>query len=360
MTVPQPDRGRKLNSSPGRIRYTSERAKNGRDRFHVYSFKAVESRVMSVALFRTFFQLLALIGVNGDGWPNGKFKRAIIIGLDGLGGYYLRNTSYHQAPNLWKVMTSPQACYNFLARAEYPLSSAANWAALLTGMTPSETGILTNDWDTSSLHPKVLTDGRVPPVSGEGNLPPTIFKLAKNQNKDIRTALVYSWHWLGKLVDRNVDREFFGGNYDWKTTEYLVQQIKSGSPPDLTFIQFSGIDDAGHSSGWGSKAYYTALAYMDGLVDDILGALLEKSLLDGTLIAITSDHGGYRKGHGDWMRPTTQVPIIFFSPHRDMQEPGDKGWGGWLDIKDVAPTVLGAMGIRTSKYQRGRDFSARF
>ncbi|KAF4719042.1 hypothetical protein FOZ62_027545, partial [Perkinsus olseni] len=144
------------------------------------------------------------------------------------------------------------------------------------------------------------------------------------------------------------------------TAEYLVQQIKSGSPPDLTFIQFSGIDDAGHNSGWGSKAYYTALAYMEGLIDDILGALLEKSLLDGMLIAITSDHGGYRKGHGDWMRPTTQVPIIFFSPHRDMQEPGDKGWGGWLDIKDVARTVLGAMGIRTSKYQRGRDLSARF
>ncbi|KAF4739078.1 hypothetical protein FOZ62_000390 [Perkinsus olseni] len=312
---------------------------------------------MSVPLFRTCFHLLALIG---DGRPNGKFKRAIIIGLDGLGGYYLRNTSYHQAPTLWRILTSPQASYNFLARAEYPLTSAANWATILTGMTPSDTGILFNEWDPLELDPKYLTQRGVPPVSGRGHLPPTIFKIAKKRNKKIRTALVHSWHWLGKLVDKNVDRSYFGGGYDHKSAEYLVKEIKSKSPPHLTFIQLSGIDNAGHRTFWGSKDYYGAVKRMDELVDDILRALLEQRLLDGTLIVIIADHGGYRNGHGDWIRASAQVPIIFFSPRREMKEPGDKGWGGWLGIKDVAPTVLGAMGIRTGKYQRGRDLSERF
>ncbi|KAF4692348.1 hypothetical protein FOZ60_013706 [Perkinsus olseni] len=235
------------------------------------------------ALLRcALFYLITLIGVDGaiaraNEWPNGKFKRAIIIGIDGLGGHYFGNTSDDQAPFLRSMVDSPQACYNFRARAEYPLTSAANWATILTGMTPSDTGILFNEWDPLELDPKYLTQKGVPPVSGRGQLPPTIFKIAKKRNKNIRTALVHSWHWLGRLADENVDHNFHGGNdADHKTARDLIEQIKSQNPPDLSFIQLSWVgldhygaldafnesineslssnqvDNAGHSSYWGS------------------------------------------------------------------------------------------------------------
>ncbi|KAF4737647.1 hypothetical protein FOZ63_009258, partial [Perkinsus olseni] len=114
------------------------------------------------------------------------------------------------------------------------------------------------------------------------------------------------------------------------------------------------VDNAGHSSYWGSDKYYRFLKLVDGLVKNIHGALQEKMLSTETLIVITSDHGGYGSGHTEWMRPTAQVPVIFFSPSRSMKKPGKKGWGGWLDIKDVAPTVLGAMGIRAYEWPQRR------
>ncbi|KAF4704200.1 hypothetical protein FOZ63_028383 [Perkinsus olseni] len=267
--------------------------------FQQYFLGRSKTPEMPALLRCALFYLITLIGVDGaiaraDEWPNGKFKRAIIIGIDGL------------------------------------------------GMTPSETGILDNEWDVLDLDPQ-----GVPPVSGRGQLPPTIFKIAKKRNKNIRTALVHSWHWLGKLADENVDHTFHGGNEaDHKTARDLVEQIKSLNPPHLSFIQFSWVDNAGHSSYWGSDKYYRFLKLVDGLVKNIHDALQEKMLSTETLIVITSDHGGYGSGHTLWMRPTAQVPVIFFSPSRSMKEPGKKGWDGWLDIKDVAPTVLGAMGIR--------------
>ncbi|KAF4748242.1 hypothetical protein FOZ63_017090, partial [Perkinsus olseni] len=100
---------------------------------------------MPALLWCALFSLITLIGVDGaiaraNEWPNGKFKRAIIIGIDGLGGHYFGNTSDDQAPFLRSMVDSPQACYNFRARAEYPLTSAANWATILTGMKATPIG----------------------------------------------------------------------------------------------------------------------------------------------------------------------------------------------------------------------------
>ncbi|KAF4739076.1 hypothetical protein FOZ62_000388, partial [Perkinsus olseni] len=224
----------------------------------------------------------------------------------------------------------------YLARAEYPTYSAPNWASILTGMATSDTGILTNEWDHTHLNPVNLTDGKVPPVSGRGRIPPTIFDVSNKFNGEIKTAFIYSWDWLGNLSDENVDHEYFDRS-DYHAAQNLIEQIKSPNPPHLAFIQLSGIDNAGHGSFWGSEEYYNSVKYKDRLVKDIHTALREKKILRGTLIVITSDHGGYERGHGLWMRASTQVPIIFASPYRKMKEPGNKG--------DVAPTVLGAMGI---------------
>ncbi|KAF4692343.1 hypothetical protein FOZ60_013701 [Perkinsus olseni] len=114
-------------------------------------------------------------------------------------------------------------------------------------MTTSDTGILTNKWDHTHLNPVDLTDGKVPPVSGRGRIPPTIFNVSKKYNKNIKTAFIYSWDWLGNLADENVDHEYFGSKLsliisdrsDYHAAQDLIEQIKSPNPPHLAFIQLS-------------------------------------------------------------------------------------------------------------------------
>ncbi|KAF4696383.1 hypothetical protein FOZ60_000834 [Perkinsus olseni] len=53
-----------------------------------------------------------------------------------------------------------------------------------------------NSWSIADLTPGSLVDGRVAPVSGGGELPPTIFHLAKSFSKEISTASAYAWPWL--------------------------------------------------------------------------------------------------------------------------------------------------------------------
>ncbi|KAF4712010.1 hypothetical protein FOZ63_002462 [Perkinsus olseni] len=193
-------------------------------------------------------------------------------------------------PKLWDIINSPAACYNLLARTEYPLESAPNWVAVQTGMTPSETGILNNKWRVDALDPQSLFDDRVPPVSGPGN------------------------------------------DDDDKTADDLIEQLNSDNPPHLAFIQLSEVN-----------------------ANDIA----DRIPIIGKFHCFMRNNR-YKKGHSEWMRYTAEVPIIFFSPYRFMKKSGPDGLSGWLDIKDVAPTVLGAMGIPVGEYQRGRDFSSLF
>ncbi|KAF4749549.1 hypothetical protein FOZ62_023229 [Perkinsus olseni] len=184
-------------------------------------------------------------------------------------------------PKLWDIINSPAACYNLLARTEYPLDSAPNWVAVQTGMTPSETGILNNKCRVDALDPQNLFDDRVPPVSGPGN------------------------------------------DDDDKTADDLIEQLNSDNPPHLAFIQLS-----------------------------------ENC---SVAVPLNNHHGslpleGPQLDYGSLKASCRPVQL----PYRFMKKSGPDGLSGWLDIKDVAPTVLGAMGIPVGEYQRGRDFSSLF
>ncbi|KAF4727641.1 hypothetical protein FOZ62_003266, partial [Perkinsus olseni] len=104
------------------------------------------------AMLRPLSQLIAFCLMNSataqpfGTWPNAKYKQAIVIGVEGFGGVYLRNASTPELPTLAEILSSDRSCVHLLARTEYPPSSAATWASTLTGMAPSETGIVSDDW----------------------------------------------------------------------------------------------------------------------------------------------------------------------------------------------------------------------
>ncbi|KAF4728521.1 hypothetical protein FOZ62_030405 [Perkinsus olseni] len=88
-------------------------------------------------------------------------------------------------------------------------------------MPPAETGILGNSWSIADLTPGSLVDGRVAPVSGAGELPPTIFHLAKSFSKEVSTASAYAWPWIHLMSASDVDHEFDGEMHDEGPVKFL-------------------------------------------------------------------------------------------------------------------------------------------
>ncbi|KAF4692347.1 hypothetical protein FOZ60_013705 [Perkinsus olseni] len=291
------------------------------------------------AMLRPLSQLIAFCLMNSataqpfGTWPNAKYKQAIVIGVEGFGGVYLRNASTSELPTLAEILSSDRSCVHLLARTEYPPSSAATWASTLTGMAPSETGIVSDDWNRNALNPISLTDRSVPPISGRNEFPPTLFTLAKRWDEYIRTAFYSS-------------RPSLHIDDDEKTVNKFIELLESDKFPHPSFLQLSGVEHAGRSTFYGSNQYYKALTRIDGMIGEIQDAVLRRSDDFETLIVITSNHGG--------------SPLCSPILATQSNVPGNKGWGGWLDIKEVVPSVLGAMGVPVSRFQRGRDHSYRF
>jgi arylsulfatase A-like enzyme len=96
-------------------------------------------------------------------------------------------------------------------------------------------------------------------------------------------------------------------------------------------------------------AYDAEIRSMDRALGRLLGALRERGLLERTLLAFTSDHGEELGEHGSvgWHSHTLfdellRVPLLLRFP--------DERWSGatiqrQVRLIDVAPTVLGALGV---------------
>ncbi len=107
----------------------------------------------------------------------------------------------------------------------------------------------------------------------------------------------------------------------------------------LVFLELPDPDEAGHAQGFTSDAYGRAVLAADSAVARILALVPE-----GTLVVVTSDHGG----GGAWGARLTgsdapadvDVPLLLWGPRVD---PGVRLDGG--SILDVAPTLLWALGM---------------
>ena len=85
---------------------------------------------------------------------------------------YLENaTSF--LPNIAKFYTNGSTTTR--ARDQMPSVSAPNWATIITGMGPEETGIADNSWVPADDKPPNSTILEMPPISGEGKVANTIW-----------------------------------------------------------------------------------------------------------------------------------------------------------------------------------------
>ena len=152
-----------------------------------------------------------------------------------------------------------------------------------------------------------------------------------------------------------------------KTAERVVSWLGSWAAerPQRPFFVWMHLFDAHqpYSVPAGERAlspsvYDAEIGVLDRSVGVVLDELRRRRLLDDTLVVLTADHGESLGEHGEKTHAlfiydaTVRVPLILRYPRR---LPGGKVYAGPVRTVDIAPTVLGALGLPGGAEMQGQD-----
>lgn len=209
-------------------------------------------------------------------------------------------------------------------------------------------------------------------VGGNSNLQPnynywTIFRIAKEQPKDYKTAIYSSWTdnrtvlvGEGKKETNNLKIDYVKDGYDLDTIRFpkkekdlhifdIDEQISKDAAegirkdaPDLSWVYLWYTDDAGHIAGNGAF-FDEYVRKADNQVARIWEAVKyrEANFDEEWMVVVTTDHGRGENGHGhggqSWRERTTWVSTnVQVNSHFT---------SGSLAITDVAPSICRFMGF---------------
>jgi predicted AlkP superfamily pyrophosphatase or phosphodiesterase len=253
-------------------------------------------------------------------------RPVILISVDGLRPDAIET---YQAQTMLRLMNT--GTYTLNASTIMPSKTLPSHASMLTGELPAKHGVL---WNNEQI------------FKDEELKSPTIFAVL--HSKGFKTAAFFSkskfddFQVPGTLDYTQAPGGMLGGlilgRWDSdRTTRDVVKYLKSNRP-DLLFIHYGDVDRAGHSSGWMSKKYGSAVKKVDAAIAQVLTAANE-TFGDYTVI-VTADHGGHDKDHGSADPRDVTIPWI--------------AWGGGIapgritdkvSTMDTASTVLSLFGM---------------
>lgn len=231
--------------------------------------------------------------------------KVILIGIDGLNVIDLQSA---RTPTFDRLKLSGSWTLN--AQSVMPSSSSPNWASMIMGAPPTRHGVYSNSWRNDDY-----LDSAMYYCESEKEHFPTIFAQLKRNRPDIKTAAFHQWRgWKNIPEDKFLDIR--------KNVNRLSPRpnIRSGlryfikNTPDFMFIHLDHCDHAGHLYGHGSSQYINAVEKADALIGEFIRELESKGLLDETYIIVTSDHGGYLKGHGGPRWEERTIPWFILGP----------------------------------------------
>ena len=224
-------------------------------------------------------------------------QRVVFVLLDGLAAATARRCmSYMQS------LTDAGLARHTELQGELPPLSRPIYATLLTGLRPTQSGIMHND------------DARLCPA-------PTIFSRA--QDAGLTTAAA-AYHWMSELCnvapyepgrDRITDDAALpiAHGLFYCTDAYPDDELfhdaaclRRRYAPHLLLAHSMGIDNAGHLHGANSKEYRDAARKADGL----LARWLPEWMAAGYAVLVASDHGMDDDGsHNDNSEAARRVPL---------------------------------------------------
>lgn len=280
--------------------------------------------------------------------PQAKVAHVIIVGVDGMStdGVLKADT-----PVMHDMMK--HGSWTMHARGVLPTTSAANWASVINGAGPEQHGVTNNDWQVGEFNFPTS-------VTGSGGFFPSIFQVLADQHPAWELGSIYQWEGFGNLYDRRFVKYDIHGRDEDDTTALATAYIKARKPA-LLFMHLDHVDDAGHTYGHGTPAYYAAVAKADKLIGQIRQAVADAGLADDTVILVTADHGGVGKGHGGQSLAELEIPWIAYGkiiaannqlnmPVNTFDTPATAVWllgakipYAWLG-RPVTPIVIGEKG----------------
>lgn len=133
------------------------------------------------------------------------FDHVIIVGVDGVGSAYVAPALDKVLPNLSMMSRNSREgveslLFTLTARTVFPPVSAPAWTAILSGMSPDQSGIAVNEWPDIPLHDFVRP---VATWDESERRPVTLTQLAAESGK--RSAGIISWPWLKGILEHKND-----------------------------------------------------------------------------------------------------------------------------------------------------------
>ena len=222
-------------------------------------------------------------------------SKILLIGIDGLN----LSSAIDSSPSIARLKESA-----FFAELtmQAPTWSGPSWSSLLTGSTHEQHGVRDNSFNGHKLLYR-----------------PDLLSLAYYQDQSTTTFAAAGWPPLvdpashGPVIhERREQQKAYQHRViarDGETYGYTVidSQIQSAAiyaiqnhGPDVSFVYFCGVDEAGHVFGSIGDEYKTAIARIDTYVENLLMAVKSRASSDEPwLVVITTDHGHLDAGgHG--------------------------------------------------------------
>ena len=265
-----------------------------------------------------------------------KAEHVFIIAFDGWGSYCMDSV---QMPNTRALMAN--GAYTFKKRTVLPSDSSPNWASMFAGA-PTEFHGWSNNGKGPDVEPIYLT---------ENGTFPTIFYVLRKQFPEAVVGGVYEWGGIKPLVD-------------YKSFDYCVQEdpakiaatsiayIKE-KKPNLMAVIYDDPDHVGHSAGHDTPAYYQRMEELDAYLGEILEAVKEAGIYDNSIFIITSDHGGFKTGHGG--RTNMEMDTPFIIAGKNVKKIG--GFSEAMMQYDTAHTIAEIFGLEIPQVWNGKSMS---
>ena len=248
--------------------------------------------------------------------PLPGIARVLIISVDGLRPEAI---SLAPMPNLQTLMET--GIYSLTAQTTYPSSTLPAHSSMFTGMCPDKHGVDWNDYIPKNGYAKG----------------PSLFEIAHNAG--LRTVMIVGKEKLQQITPpENIDVLEFVNDRDSVVAAHALPRIAEGF--DLMFVHLPLVDMLGHEYGWLSPDQLIGTTHADEAIGLLLAALNEAGLRAGTLIIVTSDHGGEGTSHGGKKIAEMTIPWVLWQASlnpRAIQRP--------ISTTDTAATAAFALNL---------------
>ena len=261
-------------------------------------------------------------------------SKILLIGIDGL------NLVTALTPGCAPTLSSLHAQGYFTnLTVDAPTYSGPGWSTLLTGSTHAQHGVKDNSFTGHKLlhRPDLLSLAYYqdqstttfaaagwPPLVDPAGHGPVIHERREQQKAYRHRVIVRDGETYGYTV---ADAEI------QSATMYAIE--KHG--PDVSFVYFCGVDEAGHAFGAVGDEYRDAITRIDTYLENLLTAVQARSTENEPwLVVITTDHGHVDAGgHGGDSPPERASFVIARGFGRS-----NPVWPSQFEAQELTPLLL--------------------